>query len=125
MKKQTGTSRAHIERQMLGVKSSSDWLRALRAIKEILGGADPVTRRQMGIALLGLAPAIDLDEKPLLDFFGVSKDAVKRAIPADFLQTRGLFFCLVNSPQLSPTCKMFFEAWSSVAMDLAQSGQRL
>ncbi|NMC31567.1 MAG: hypothetical protein GYA36_03770 [Veillonellaceae bacterium] len=121
MKKQNGPLRANLTRRMLGVKSPSDWLRALRAIKEILGGADPATRRQMGIALLGLAPIIDVDEKALLDSFAVSKEAVEREVPADILKTRGLFFCLVNSPQLSPTCKLFYDAWASVATDLAQS----
>ena len=121
MKKQTVSPRANLTRRMLGVKSPSDWLRALRAIKEILGTASPVTRRQMGIALLGLAPIIDLDEKPLLGFFGVSKQAVEREVPTDILKSRGIFFCLVNSPQLSPTCKMFYDAWVSVATDLTQA----
>ena len=121
MKKQTVSPRAHLTRQMLGVKSSPDWLRALRAIKEILGGADPVTRRQMGLAILGFAPTMDLGDTPLLDFFGVSKQAVEREVPTDILKSHGLFFCLVNSPQLSPTCKLFYDAWASVATDLAQS----
>ena len=121
MKKQTVSSRAHMTRQMLGVKSPSDWLRALRAIKEILGTASPATRRQMGLAILGFAPTMDLGDTPLLDFFGVSKQAVEREVPTDILKSRGLFFCLVNSPQLSPTCKLFYDAWASVAMDLAQA----
>ena len=121
MKKQTVSNRANLTRQMLGVKAPSDWLRALRATKEILGTASPATRRQMGLALLGFAPAIALDEKPLLDIFGVSKQAVDREVPTDILKSRGLFFCLVNSPQLSPTCKLFYDAWASVATDLAQS----
>ena len=121
MKKQTVSPRAHLTRQMLGVKSSPDWLRALRAIKEILGGADPVTRRQMGLAILGFAPTMDLGDTPLLDFFGVSKQAVEREVPTDILKSRGLFFCLVNSPQLSPTCKLFYDAWVSVATDLTQA----
>ncbi len=121
MKKQTVSPRAHLTRQMLGVKSSPDWLRALRAIKEILGGADPVTRRQMGLAILGFAPTMDLGDTPLLDLFGVSKQSVEREVPTDILKSRGLFFCLVNSPQLSPTCKLFYDAWVSVATDLTQA----
>ena len=121
MKKQNVTIRANLTRQMLGVRSPSDWLRALRAIKEILGGADPVTRRQMGLAILGFAPTMDLGDTHLLDLFGVSKQSVEREVPTDILKSRGLFFCLVNSPQLSPTCRLFYDAWTSVAMDLAQA----
>ena len=121
MKKNKGNSRSIMTKKILGIEKPSDWLRALRAIRGPLRTADAVTRRQMGITIVSFAPMLDLDDKSLLGFLGVSKDAVERAIPADFLHARGLYFCLVNSPQLSPVCKMFFDAWSSVAMELAQS----
>ena len=71
-------------------------------------------KKKAGFMVIALAVALDkaqAQEQLLLEFFGTTKEAVLESVGSEFLQNHGVYRSLVTSPQLSPTCELFFDAW--------------
>lgn len=113
MNKNDLKTRNEMTRKAFNIRKPEDWLAVLKSIRGILAGADPEERCQMGVAIVEIGKTINLPDHQLLEFFDVSRADLEMAVPVQYLKDRGVFACLMLSPQLSPTCRQFFEAWTS------------
>lgn len=71
-------------------------------------------KKKAGSMVIALAAALDkaqAQEQLLLEFFSVTRQAVLESVGSEFLKNHGLYRSLVTSPQLSPLCELFFDAW--------------
>lgn len=71
-------------------------------------------KKKAGSMVIALAAALDkaqAQEQLLLEFFSVTRQAVMESVGSEFFKKHGLYRSLVTSPQLSPTCELFFDAW--------------
>ena len=71
-------------------------------------------KKKAGSMVIALAAALDkaqAQEQLLLEFFGTTEEAVLESVGSEFLKNHGLYRSLVTSPQLSPLCELFFDAW--------------
>ena len=118
MKLHNKTDHSAMTRKIYNIKKPGDWLAVLRAIKTILTTANREDRCRMGIALFGIAPTIDLPDPQLLNFFEVSRADLEKEVPPACLKERGLFVSLMLSPQLSPVCRQFNEAWTTLVLEI-------
>ncbi len=99
------------------IRTDNKGLVLLRSIKEMLPKADEQTQKKIGGIIIGFASFHNLSDSQLLKFFGVTLEAAKGAVGEEFLREHGFYRALVASPYLSPTCKLFFNAWFAEAND--------
>lgn len=99
-------------RAMLGVCTDSKILTILHAVSDILTTCDDDRRCEQGKLVVSLADICDLSDTQLLDFFGTTMEAVITEVGEDTLKEFGLYRILCTSPDLSPVCKAFFDAWA-------------
>ena len=87
----------------------------LHAIQNMIEKAtSEEAKKEAGIMAAALAGMIEKEQTPdqlLLEFFGTTQEAVLESVGDEFLQNNGIYRSLVTSPQLSPMCELFFDAW--------------
>ena len=87
-------------------------LHGARAIIENSTSEDE--KKKAGSMVIALAAALDKAQAQdllLLEFFGTTKEAVLESVGSQFFKKYGIYRSLVTSPQLSPLCELFFDAW--------------
>lgn len=99
------------------IRTDNKGLVLLRSIKEMLPKVDEQAQKKIGGIIIGFASFHNLSDRQLLKFFGVTLEAAKGAVGEAFLREHGFYRVLVASPYLSPTCKLFFNAWFAEAYD--------
>lgn len=77
-------------------------------------------KKKAGTMVIALAGALEKEQVSdllLLEFFGVTREAVLLSVGNEFLQNHGIYRSIVTSPQLSPMCELFFDSWLLAAYE--------